>query len=232
MLSQSSPYHEQGPQRRERFLNLATLRKPATREVPRRVTLRLSDCCEVSLTNDGCAKSVGLAVACQRGQRHPRALDKQFIISEIVEVLRRELEGSLRSAKAAHAEATDEQNKAENKYDTRGLEASYLARGQARQAEELMQSIALYETLPVHDSAPGAPVGIGSLVELNQGRERSFYFIGPRAGGTEVECEGKLVLVLTPTSPFGQQLMGRKAGDRVQMAVGRGVESYEVISAR
>jgi hypothetical protein len=32
MLNQSSPYHAQGPQRRERLLNLATLRKPPTRD--------------------------------------------------------------------------------------------------------------------------------------------------------------------------------------------------------
>jgi transcription elongation GreA/GreB family factor len=173
-----------------------------------------------------------LAVACARAGRHGAPLDKQFIVSEIVAALTRELEGSLRSAKAAHAEATDEQSKAENKYDTRGLEASYLARGQSRQAAEVMQAIQLYETLPLRDLEPGEPIGLGSLVELKQSRERSFYFIGPRAGGTEVECEGKLVLVLTPNSPFGQQLVGRQVGDRVQMAVGRGVETYEVISAR
>ena len=32
-----------------------------------------------------------------------------------------------------HADASDEQNKAEDKYDTRGLETAYLASSQARQ---------------------------------------------------------------------------------------------------
>jgi transcription elongation GreA/GreB family factor len=177
-------------------------------------------------------RSVCLAVACFRGRRHGRALDKQFIVSEIVAVLTRELEGSLRSAKAAHAEATDEQNKAENKYDTRSLEASYLARGQSQQAEELMQSIALYQTLSLRKLAPGEPIEIGSLVELDQGGKRSFYFIGPRAGGTEVECEGQEVLVLTPQSPMGRQIVGRKVGDSVEIALGRSVDRYKVVSAR
>ena len=34
-----------------------------------------------------------------------------------------------------------------SKYDTRGLEAAYLAGGQARQAKEILDSIKLYEAL-------------------------------------------------------------------------------------
>jgi len=68
------------------------------------------------------------------------ALNKRAIVQKIIALLVAELEGYNRSARAAHAEATDEQCKAENKYDTPGLEASYLARGQSRQAAEVMQS--------------------------------------------------------------------------------------------
>lgn len=55
--------------------------------------------------------------------------------SELLELIRAELRARLdRLAKAAmdaHAAATDPGSKAESKYDTRSLEESYLATGQA-----------------------------------------------------------------------------------------------------
>ena len=64
-------------------------------------------------------------------------VNKQSLVKKIIARLTGELELYAKAAHAAHAEATHEQSKAENKYDTRGLEASYLARGQSKQAAEL-----------------------------------------------------------------------------------------------
>ena len=60
--------------------------------------------------------------------------DKKALRRQLIEHLMERLSGFDKSAREAHAEATHEQNKAENKYDTRAIEASYLAEGQARQA--------------------------------------------------------------------------------------------------
>ena len=57
-------------------------------------------------------------------------------VAQIIAALTSELDGYKRSARSAHEEATSEQSKAENKYDTRGLEAAYLAGAQSRQAAE------------------------------------------------------------------------------------------------
>jgi len=144
-------------------------------------------------------------------------MTKQPLIRKIVTALNAELETYTRSARAAHAEATDEQSKAENKYDTRGLEAAYLARGQSRQAAEVIQSIQNYESLRARIFGKEDPIDVGAIVEVDSGSERAFYFIGPSAGGTEIDHEGNSILVLTPQSPLGQQLMGKKCGDRVNL---------------
>src|SRR4030095_10484665 len=67
-------------------------------------------------------------------------VDKIALVRQIIAQLDAELEGYARSARTAHAEATHEQSKAENKYDTRGLEASYLAHGQSRLAAATQQA--------------------------------------------------------------------------------------------
>lgn len=68
-------------------------------------------------------------------------MNKQALIQKVVEKLTADLALYFKAATIARAEATHEQSKAENKYDTRGLEASYLARGQSKQAAEIEVSI-------------------------------------------------------------------------------------------
>jgi transcription elongation GreA/GreB family factor len=175
--------------------------------------------------------------ASERTQLHPgRArphlsgaiLNKEAIIEKIIAALESELEGYTRSARAAHADATDEQSKAENKYDTRGLESSYLARGQSRQALDVIQAIQQYRSLAVRQFSAQEPINIGAVVELERQGERLVYFVGQSAGGTEVDWEGQAVLVITPQSPMGHQLIGRKQGERLQIKVGGSSNTYRV----
>jgi transcription elongation GreA/GreB family factor len=147
-------------------------------------------------------------------------MNKRAIIQKIITKLASELEVYFRAAQFSRTEATHESNKAENKYDTRGLEASYLARGQSRQAAELEASIAEFEKLGARKFADGEAIGIGALVELEHGNKNSLYFLGPRAGGTEVLYDKKEILVITPQSPLGEQLMGKQQGDCPQLNFG------------
>lgn len=134
----------------------------------------------------------------------------------------------MKAARAAHAEATHEQSKAENKYDTRGLEASYLARGQSRQVAEIEQSIKEFQKLPARDFGAGETIDLGAYVELQTARESASYFIGPRAGGTEVILDGNEIIVITPQSPLGTQLMGKKEGDKVRLEMPGGTREFKI----
>ena len=81
------------------------------------------------------------------------------------------------SARSAHAEATHEQSKAENKYDTRALEASYLAGGQSLQAAEIEQSIRQFESLEVREfEEAGTRLDVGALVRLEANKKATILF--------------------------------------------------------
>ncbi len=157
-------------------------------------------------------------------------MNKRTLLKAIITQLQTELATFTRAAKSARSEATDEQSRAENKYDTRGLEASYLAAGQARQVAEMESAIAAFEALPVRAFAPGEDIGMGALVELEQNGERLNYFIGPCAGGTEAVCGKREVLVLTLQSPLGGQLQGRKQGDQLELLLGGKKRRVQIIS--
>jgi hypothetical protein len=158
------------------------------------------------------------------------SVKKQIIVKKIIARLTQELALCAKAARAARSEATDEQSKAENKYDTRGLEASYLARGQSRQAAEVEQAIAEFERLEVRPFGPRDPIELSAFVEVEARGEPAFYFIGPRAGGTEIVHDKKEVLVITGQSPLGQQLVGKKQGDTLQVRIAGGEELVRVVS--
>jgi transcription elongation GreA/GreB family factor len=156
-------------------------------------------------------------------------MNKRAIIQKITAQLVRELEVYFRAAQFSRAEATHESNKAENKYDTRGLEASYLARGQSKQAAEVEAAIGEFAKLGARKFVPGDAIALGALVELEHGGEKSLYFLGPRAGGTEVLHDKKEILVITPQSPLGEQLMGKKSGDQPQLNFGGAKQAAKIL---
>src|ERR1700733_10434993 len=93
-------------------------------------------------------------------------MNKSLLIKQIIAALGESLDLLERAARASHAEATHESSRAESKYDTRGLEASYLAGGQARQAKEIMDSMKLYQSLATRDFAAGELIDLTAVVEV------------------------------------------------------------------
>ncbi|MFH7456828.1 transcription elongation factor GreAB, partial [Pseudomonas syringae pv. tagetis] len=78
---------------------------------------------------------------------------------------------------------------AENKYDTLGLEASYLAAGEARRVEEIRQSLSAYRnwTLKPFDESRGIQTCDLIVVEALTGQTRCL-FLGPDAAGLKVSA--------------------------------------------
>ena len=157
-------------------------------------------------------------------------MNKAALVKKIIAHLDKDLDLYSKAARAAHAEATHEQSKAENKYDTRGLEAAYLARGQSRQAAEILQARDEFAKLDLKPFGPKDPIALSALVELEGDGERTFYFVGPRAGGTEISHDKKMILVITSSSPLGGQLDGKKAGDRLELAFGGSKSIYRIVA--
>ncbi|MDB6020543.1 MAG: transcription elongation factor GreAB [Pedosphaera sp.] len=157
-------------------------------------------------------------------------MNKASLVKQIVASLTEHLGVLEKAARASHAEATHESSKAENKYDTRGLEAAYLAGGQARQVREIVEAIKLYETMTAKNFTPDEPIDLTALVQLDMDGARSTYFIGPKSGGLEIMHQRLEIMVITPQSPLGQNLMGKKSGDRWTAKVGGSSINYHIVS--
>jgi len=157
-------------------------------------------------------------------------MNKRLLLKQIIASLEENLALLDKAARASHAEATHESSKAENKYDTRGLEAAYLAGGQARQAREILDSIKVYQSLQIRDFDPNDPIDLTAVVELDAGGSRSTYFIGPKSGGLELQYQGNEIVVITPQSPLGQNLVGKTAGDRWSQKLAGSTTKFVIIN--
>ena len=93
-------------------------------------------------------------------------MDKFLLQQQVLERLAEDLLQAEQAARAAHETATHEENIAENKYDTLGLEAAYLATGQARCAEAIRQAMAHWRQFrpSPYDASKG--IQLGALVCL------------------------------------------------------------------
>ncbi|MEE4811522.1 transcription elongation factor GreAB [Pseudomonas alliivorans] len=147
-------------------------------------------------------------------------MNKQDVLHHITEKLKVDLDIAQRAAQTAHEAATHEENIAENKYDTLGLEASYLAAGQARRVEEIRQSLKRYEgwSLKAFDESRGIQVGDLVMIENDAGQVQ-FLFLGPDAAGLKVRMDEQLVTVITTYAPLGQHLLGKSEDDEVQIVI-------------
>lgn len=149
-------------------------------------------------------------------------MNKESVRQLIVAQLDAACQNQARAAALARDEATHEESRPESKYDTHSQEAAYLAEGQARLAAELAAARAAVAALPLPRFTAADPVALGALVELEQPHGTAWYFIGPAAGGTSVQIDGHEILVVTPPSPLGRQLMGAAVGAVIQLPRGRG----------
>ncbi|ABC28432.1 Transcription elongation factor [Hahella chejuensis KCTC 2396] len=155
---------------------------------------------------------------------------KEKIHQLIIAKLQDDLAVAQQAANTAHATATHEESVAENKYDTFGLEASYLAEGQSRRVREFEAALASYQNTPPKHFTDQDEVAVFALVtlEAEDGSERRL-FVGPEAAGFKFLLDEQEVLVITRRSPIGMKLMGKMVGDVVALVAGNGEKEFEIV---
>lgn len=143
------------------------------------------------------------------------SMHKPTVHQLILDKLRIDLDVAERAAQTAYETATHEENIAENKYDTLGLEASYLAAGQAKRVEEIRHSLTLCQnlTLRPYDDQRGIEVGALLGLEDEKGREQ-WLFLAPDAAGLKVDLVGQMITVITPARRWAKACWASSKGMR------------------
>lgn len=149
-------------------------------------------------------------------------MEKLKVIERIISYLEKEVELATKAQRETFEAATDEDAYSDGKYDTRSLETSYLAGGQAQLVKELGEALQGFRLMKANHfiQAPSSQAGLGSLIQMKQDNEELWYLLGPGAGGTEVDIENQTVTILTLHSPLGVSISGKTSGETVQLPIG------------
>lgn len=141
-------------------------------------------------------------------------MDKESIVASLRSEVRAQYERAVAALDGAREAATGEDTRAESKYDTRGLEASYLAAGQAEQADELSRALSLLDSAAFPPFDLDDPIAQGALIEVERDGDILYFLLAPAGGGLSVETEeGDSVTILGPAAPLRSQLEGKRAGE-------------------
>ena len=157
-------------------------------------------------------------------------MDKSVLQQQVLERLADDLLQTEQSVRAAHEAATHEENIAENKYDTLGLEAAYLATGQARRAAAIRQAMTRWRQFrpTPYDASKG--IQLGALVCLvDSDDKQQQVFLGPDGGSMKLVSEGQLVQVVSGGAPLGRAMLGKCEGDELSIQVAEIRKQFEVL---
>ena len=149
------------------------------------------------------------------------ALNKQKIVTAIVAQLAEGLAAIIKSATAAHGGAVHEDAVAKSKYDTHGLELSYLAGAQFERANVLRALMTQYQEWQLKDFSAEDPIDLSAFIVLKGRDESQFFFLGISGVSLNVLVDGIAIRVITPQSPLGEHLLGLYEGDELELNLGQ-----------
>lgn len=157
-------------------------------------------------------------------------ISKSDLKRELLLALQAELAHAEAAYKKTREGATHEEAKPENDKDTRALEQSYLARGQATRVEDLRTAIADVEAMQIKDGPEDRPAALGVVLEVeDEDEKRTTYFMTPHGGGTKLAGG---VHVITPKAPLGRAFLGKREGDEAEVIVAGKSRSLTIVSIR
>ena len=155
-------------------------------------------------------------------------MEKARVLSALKARLEQDLAVAVEAQRRTQSGATHEESKPENDKDTRALESSYLARGQAQRVVELTNALSTASALELRVFEPATPIAVSALVELDDGERTSFYFLSPVGGGLTLDVDGVEVRVLTPAAPLGRAMLGQSVDADIEVRTPQGLRQLSI----
>jgi transcription elongation GreA/GreB family factor len=148
-------------------------------------------------------------------------MNKTLFFNTLVDTLRKEALHAVQASQDAADYATSEESRAESQWDTQGLEASYLAAGQAGQAKQWAEAIEALQSKREELLKKKTDVSLGALFKCDFSGLEEVFFFATVAGGQVISMENMDVTVITSQSPLANRLRGLKVGETFALPNGK-----------
>jgi transcription elongation GreA/GreB family factor len=154
-------------------------------------------------------------------------INKKIILEKLLESLHKELSEVQSAAKSTKDLVTSADLKSEGKYDTRAVEASYLAGAQLKRVEEIKIDIQMLEDTELITTTK---LQMGALALISYKDNERYYFLTSTSGGTILTVEGRTILVISVFSPLGNAALGLQEGESFEVETPKEMRTYKIIS--
>jgi hypothetical protein len=159
-----------------------------------------------------------------------KKIDKAALVQQIKTELQASFEILKAAALATYEDATHEESKPENEYDTRGLEASYLAGAQGKRLAEVEEVFAMYNFLNLRTLSKDDAIQLSAILEVSHNNKTLYIFLVPKGGGMNISFEGLNIQVVGSSSPLGESLLGLYVGDTAVVESQKRTLEYDIIA--
>lgn len=155
---------------------------------------------------------------------------KRKLIENLIDDLTRERDIISRAAETAHSEATHPEAKPENRYDTRSLEASYLAGAQQARVEELTAKIEILRSTNLLSFSRADAIAPSALIQLESNGKIFEYFLTAWVSGYTYKIDNREIRIISVQSPFGAALNGKFVGETFNLTVAGQDKEFEILN--
>ena len=160
-------------------------------------------------------------------------MDKQHLMSQLIERLSSSAQVARSARDASATEAREGATPAEKREDARAaIEHGSMARAQDRRLRDAEAAVSALLTFKPGVTREGGTIGLGAVVEIedeDSGEGRTFFLAPAGAGVTLTGPGGDGYLsVVTPSSPIGRAVIGRRVGDTVDVTIDGDVRSWTI----
>lgn len=157
-------------------------------------------------------------------------MTKQKLMQSVIALMEEELARARAAYNSTNEAATADENRPENQFDTRALEASFLARGQAARISDVEHGIKVLRELPMKEFTSGTPIQGGALVTVECEGAQQRHFVLPVGAGLSVPDGKEKISVVTYSSPLGSALLGKTEGDTFTFARAGAKKEFDIVS--
>lgn len=149
-------------------------------------------------------------------------MDKTFLVEQLAAKLRATLDQAQRFADETRTEAK-----------TGAARAVNLARATSARNEAAHAALEALESFRPRPLRKGEPIGLGALVEIEDGDAGKTLFLSPAGAGEELTGPGGdgFFQVVTPSSPVGRAMLGKRVGDVIEVPMHGEVTEWTIVYA-
>lgn len=149
-------------------------------------------------------------------------MDKVFLVNQLISKLKGIADQALRFAEDSRQDAKTGAPRAVN--------LAKATRTRLDDAQAAWAAVAEFRPQPLKR---GERIGLGAIVEVEDGESGKTLFVAPAGAGEELTGPGGdgFLHVVTPGSPIGKALMGKKVGDVVEVMVKGELAEWDIVYA-